>query len=394
VTWALCLFVALARPERGALVRMGVFLATCWPLLLLLPTTMQESVHQAVGIVLAGLFYRLGYGSEEGRPPPRLWLAAFALILSASLLRFTWSILFLPLLVLRGPTRSGRAVARCLAQAVGLAGCVSLVFQYLAAPVPDSIVSQVVQARSWPESGGVLFRNTAENLSALVSWGGHPLELLLFYQAVFLVLLAVTRWLGSWRRSPPPLHRRLGAVSLLVVLNLAAPLALTLVFYTVFGWRGFRTLAPHVTLSALLLVCWRRPGGVWAIVATNMLLVFSFAGAYTEFRTPQFERANRTALVSLQTQVVGILVHRRDADPWCNTLLVDVANYPPAIAGVPAGIGLSVVSDWGRVSRPLRSRYVVLDESRSEEVRATTHLEFLAHTRLGDLWRNVQRPCP
>src|SRR5690606_14676255 len=94
VTVALFVFVLTSPSDVGRL-RVGLLVVgTFWPLLLFLPTTMQEGIHLAIGIVLASGFYQLC--KQRDSTPRSVKIAVWLIIAVGALMRSTWGMLFLP----------------------------------------------------------------------------------------------------------------------------------------------------------------------------------------------------------------------------------------------------------------------------------------------------------
>ena len=97
-------FLVMGRLSRAQILATGAVLLTSWWLLLMATITMQESLNQAVMIVMAGFTARLLH--PETRHHGRLLSAALAVLAIASVLRPTNWIVALPL-VLVGLPRHG-----------------------------------------------------------------------------------------------------------------------------------------------------------------------------------------------------------------------------------------------------------------------------------------------
>jgi len=91
---ASAVWVACCRPTTRQAALAAFLALTFWPLVLYVPTSMQEVLHLAIGIALAGLAVLL-----VRRPGSRIVLgAAFCLVIAAAQLRVTWALAVVPLL--------------------------------------------------------------------------------------------------------------------------------------------------------------------------------------------------------------------------------------------------------------------------------------------------------
>ena len=86
------LFILLTRPPP---LLVAALLASFWPLVVALPTTMQEPLHFAIGCGLAALLQRVLKDDDNPRPMRSLLAVAFALG-AASLVRPVWALLAIP----------------------------------------------------------------------------------------------------------------------------------------------------------------------------------------------------------------------------------------------------------------------------------------------------------
>ena len=88
---AATLWLLLTRPP---LLVTALLFASFWPVVLALPTTMQEPLHFAIGCVLAPLLLRL---LKDDDPRPRTLIACALVLCLASLVRPVWALLAIPL---------------------------------------------------------------------------------------------------------------------------------------------------------------------------------------------------------------------------------------------------------------------------------------------------------
>src|SRR5262249_13863578 len=121
----------LARPSPPVATLAGLLLATFWPLWLFLPSAMQEPLHVAFAMLLAGL------------SPKR---AAFAVaVLVASLLRASWALVLVPYALSAFPRR--RAVAFFGACVLTLLA--AKVWSYIVSPYPNHLSDVLAAYGPW-----------------------------------------------------------------------------------------------------------------------------------------------------------------------------------------------------------------------------------------------------
>lgn len=383
LTAALALFVRLTRPDARQLLFTGLLMLVFWPVLLYAPSSMQESLHQSAGIVLAALFcIQLAQGENT---PRRVLAAALALIALAALR--------LPLLAYG----SGRArQVRLLLAGAGFVAAF-LLFQWLGAPYPYNFTTRLlpILAASPAEGLSIWLRQFIGNLRWLTL--GEPLEIALRFQVILLVvallvgrasasraLVRARRWLFGSSRLPA------GEAGFHLV-NLGLLLALNLALYDIFAWRDYWVLAPHLLLSALLLIAFRRLRLAGLLIATGALLLPAFVTTYRDLHRVHFT-ADRAEIAAFASAIEAHVRYRPGAPSvWCNTILTD--NLPPLLLGVPPGIGFSVDATLALVSLPPRSRYLLLKPENAARAAEAAPLRRLENLPERSLYLNETAEC-
>jgi hypothetical protein len=391
LTAALALFVWFTRPDAQQLLFTGLLMLVFWPALLYAPSSMQEGLHQAAAVALAGLFFiRLTQGENT---PRRVLLAAAALIALAALLRLTWALLLLPLLAY-GAGRARRL--RLLLAGAGFAAAL-IQFQWLSAPYPYNFTTRLlpILAASPVEGLSIGLQQFIGNLRRLTL--GEPLEIVQRFQIILLIVaLLVGRATAS--RALVRARKRLFGESRLPageanfhLVNLGLLLLLNLVLYDIFAWRDYRVLAPHLLLSALLLIAFRRLRLAGLLIASGALLLPAFVTTYRDLHRVHFtaDRAEIAAFAS----TIEAHVHYRPGAPsaWCNTILAD--DLPPLLLGVPPGVGFSVDSTMALVSLPPRSRYLLLKPENAARAAEAAPLRRLESVPERGLYLNETAEC-
>ena len=392
---ALAVFGRMARLDRGQIALTALVALTFWPLLLYVPTSSQESFHQAVAIVLAVVF-----GSLIARREPlsrRARLAIAGLILIASLVRFSWALLFLPFLVLAAPRRTLPAMLVALA-ASGVAGAaVLVVVSAVSAPGGNSALAALGDLSEGPFSAlGDIAASSYDNFTAFADVRGLEAADVQNLQIAALLLVALGAGVVAYRRRRDSGPQEAGATleeALFHCLNLGLVLVASIVFYLPDGY--YRVMGAHLLLSLLVMVKRRRIVLVGAVVATNVLTIPSFLGMYEQWQ-PNF--GFEPSVVAQDRRELARHV-RYDADapsPWCNTLLIPVALYDARVTLVPAGIGISyTLSQADAPRRRIRSRYVLLQDADQDLAPLVKpgRLEPVAAFPFGRLFRNPEARC-
>jgi hypothetical protein len=361
---AVLAFALLARPDTRQLLWLCGTLLVFFPMLLFLPSTMQESLHHAVAIVLAGYF---SLRSRRGEAPGRVARLASALGLGLIVLaRPTWGFVLLPFLLPAGELapRGRRWLLPGYLLACGLGFLVTLL---LAAPYPYRFTSEgaallrtsVGQAALAFLSHGVL------NLERWFDPRGHePIVVLARLQILVLLGVGIVgAWASCRGRPAREWLARIDREALLHGVNLGLPLALVLVAYDTYFLRDYRVLAPHLLLSLLVLVMQRRHRLLGVLLLAALPLFPSFLRSFRQLHAGHFAD-DATAMQRFGGNLARVVAYRPGADPWCNSLLADV-DLAPFLKTVPAGIGIGMTMNWQDVARPLRSKYLLVKPGRS-----------------------------
>jgi hypothetical protein len=403
VALALAAFAWAARLDRRQILLLGLVAVTFWPLLLYLPTSSQETLHQVLAVALALAFSALiarGAGLPSG-----VKAGILAMILAAALVRFSWALLLIPFFVLVVRRRTASALAGGLAVALGLTGLVLLAFSAISAPALPAL-SNVTDL-----SGGVgeIVGDAYRNFKAFFHPGTFDATSVQALQISGLIALALAGvvlalpggwWTAyperseAWSRAAAALER-LGHRDewLFHLLNLGILVAASLVFY--FSEAYYRLMGAPLLLSLLVLIRFRRFALVALVAVTNLVMLGSFLNLYDQWR-PNFE-IDKRALAQQRAELARVLRYDEDApSPWCNTVLIPIALYDSRVTLVPAGVGVSyTLPQPDARARPVKSRYVLVDDTASDlaPLVEPPRLEPLGTFAFGRLYRNPDSPC-
>jgi hypothetical protein len=384
-------FVLMARLDRRQLVLFSFLILLFYPILLYIPSMMEESMHYCLALLLAGCILRMlrGWGTTGNYMQPNFLF--FLLVLFAVLLRPTWSIAFIGLI----PFISWRDRGILLIEMA--AGWISMkLFWITTTSTYGSLWSgsafEVMQ-KVWNHViysvPSLLGRNNPLHISA---WPSEA-ETLLRYQTLLLVavvaalaIIALKRnhgWRGAFARQDR-------FVFLFHLANLGGIISVLILFYDIFDDRDYRTLAPHVLLSmCVMIVDGRFLKLLWAIVISNcfffkfMLILFDFTHSHNFLEDDQSIRR-------FQSEIAGVIRYTHGASAWENTLLFapGAGNYRDCL-GLPSGIGLSDCTLWEALPSPPKSRYIITDRYR--QWGDSVKLRPLKMTSYGMLFENLTR---
>jgi hypothetical protein len=185
-TVAFALYLCLTDLSASQLLLLVGVIVTCYVALFHWISVMQESLHQAVGIVLAAIFYRL---SQREKPiSTRRFAGILAFILFVSLIRYTWSIFLLPLFWHFWRPESWFGYAKPILASAALAALCFFVFRHVAAPYPWSIVSTILSSPAPRETWLVIIGTFLNNLQVLRD---SPLFLQVLVGQYLILLIAI-----------------------------------------------------------------------------------------------------------------------------------------------------------------------------------------------------------
>lgn len=392
--------VIAGRPGARVGVGVAAVLCTFWPLMLYLPSAMEEPLNQAIAILAAGAFARLV--TRGGSRRLFGWL--LALIIAASLLRVTWSFLLLPWVVLL--TRGAPRRSRLLALAAALAGILVLFgfYSWTAAQYPFGIDYQVQHAHGLGTKLRLLWENTKLNIQLFLhlrSGDSTTLETLQRFElvAAIVALLGAGGWLldRTRREKVAATDRDFVLVALLILIPMVAA---TVVAWQVGLFADFRALAPCFVLVLVLgmLVGGRRVRySIAALVLVNVAFVVTYANLARDWNRLHLQPD--THAISSARGVFDVAINPAPgAGPWCRTLLWGINYVPPALLALRPEVAVMLSFAPGSLHAPLRSGYVALPAG-SETLAARDGLRALAALPpYGQLYSNpaarCQRPSP
>jgi hypothetical protein len=399
-------FLGLTRLDILGSLLTGLVVVTTWPVLLYVPTVSQESLNQALALVLAGILVRaVRQGADLSLSEK---VTGVTLITAAALFRFSWSILLPVLIVLFARNLTARRIAFALLAGGMLAVAAMGVTSLLQPPGHNSAIDALRRTLIDPTMGSSeLARTTAENLKRLLFPGfldptaefvvrGSPLSLTGVQSWLILgVTLVALVTLGIALRKVHPsrvLHTMRARESLFHAINLGAVTAAALVLYLASGY--FRVLGAHLLASAVVLVAMRRHLVVTVLVAANLSMLPDFLNHYERWE-PNFTLDPIS--VERERERVSRFLQYDDAahNGWCNTLVLPVDLFDWRVVVVPPGIGISYALTDDQPDPP-RSRYVMLDRARSalrEGPFDTSRLKRLGSFSGGSVFENPASEC-
>lgn len=382
--------LSVARPDLRRTLLLGLTLITYTPLLMYVPSGMQEPLNLALAVVLAVLFLRLLTAQPGARRWPTVWLC-LAIIL-ASALRATWALLFLPAVLLAARGMGRRVLLKAAAAGSIATVALALLFPLWAAPAPYGYTYRIRHGATLADKFGLLAENIGRNVALYVDGDAlafrttiverfQLLAVLLAVAVVAVLALSRRKWRGT----------EAAAFGWSVGLALAGPLAFIVCFYDI--GNGVRVLGAHTLFAAVLAGLWRRR---WAIALPALLILTNIASAgwfHHDFvaRNRINFNGDRATIEAMRASIAGELRFRPDVNRWCNTVLLSTDyGFFYQLVSVEPGIGLSVDLNH-KFQGLVKSAYVLVSDANVALLPA--NLELLRRTPQGGLYRNLDSPC-
>jgi hypothetical protein len=208
---------------------------------------------------------------------------------------------------------------------------------------------------------------------------GDTLEILQHLEVIGFVLVGAYFMVRPGREDRRPY--------LFCFLNLALITGAVVTLYDVNGWRDYRTIAPHLLLSVLVLLS----GGAyrWALVLSilQMAFVVPFLTQFEQFHQTR-PAVTSSGAADASSLFAGHVTYDASGSPWDNTVLMPARDATPGVLAVPTGIGISFAMEGDGLRLPPRSRYVFVSSPRSALL-AGLRLRRLASNSFGALYLNL-----
>lgn len=374
-------WVAMGVRNRGLV---AAVLCTFWPMLLYVPSAMQETFHCAVALVLAGGLMRV---LESTATRSTIVITSVVLVI-ASLMRSTWAFVALPWIWMLVEERPFRVRALWLGCGLVFVLVCVLLGMWWSAPYGLAFLPQLTQA--WGQDIGkglaLFWAHFCFNWHALTI--GLPFDHLLekmFRLQVLVVLIAGS--VIAWRAG------RVWKVDDWLPLVLLVPMVVVVTgFYDVHDWRFCRTMAPVLLIVLLVLAARGHRTAVLLAAAVSLAGGPAFVTQFAKTHTDHFLSPTGSGL--FQERYGSRLTYDPAAGRWGNALLVTSNEMGPYMAAVPAGIGIGFALEWKHVKKPWKSRYIFMSEKEAQKPDAATDLKLLVKGEMGNLYENPQWQRP
>jgi hypothetical protein len=388
---AIFLYVRLTKLNPIQILFVGLITTLTWPILLYLPMTSHETLNQALGFIMAIVFWRLLTRREQVSIPARF--AFIALIYFATLIRLSWGLLLIPVIFY---SLNGGVFRRILLSiALGLGLYLSAVFTtgYLVPPTNNSIFQNIKD--SLVQGPQVLTNYIVLQFSEMFRFQQMNPNIAVMFQMMIIIGWNLIRLVRQIRKKLP-VAAILQSQSVFEIYSMASLAAAGLLFYLQGAF--YRTLTPSILVVYLLQVARKEYKLLTALLAINLLFFQSYMNFYRQLGDAEIIRADFTMKfpeqVQWQSDVERWIAFDPAAEtPWCNTLLIPIYYYDSRLMVIPPGIGISWISDIQTLQMPLRSKFLLLDPEAYEGLAGRANIQLLETLPIGDLYYNPDSGC-
>jgi hypothetical protein len=398
ITIALLSFIILTRPSIKQLLILETLVAAFWPLWMYLPSNKPQILHLAAALIIAGLFYRLKNAAKTQ------WIEAailFLLIFSASILRVTWAILFIPYFLIVTPYKSWKSLISVLFLAVIPLAVSVFLLTYLSSPYYyDSPLFSYLNPIS-TDSEITIIDHISENLSRLFTLD-HTYEImvLLRFQTLFLCIWLLGQLVYKTIKEKNPISLPLKSLDFANLISLVAIFLTPIMIYEFHGTKDYRLFAPHILLALLLFILTNRTRLVWGVILTNLLFIPYFSNNFIHYRERNFY-ADTSLNYEFQEITESFLTYEPTENQWCNTIDVGESikdeDTAPITLFLPKEFGITTLRRMYYTPDSIKAKYLHLDPNYVEHLYPyffdAANLETLTQTPFGNLYLNLNSEC-
>lgn len=397
ILWAICTIalIVVLRPDFKQLLLLNLLFASFPGFLLFFPTLMLESLNYIIAIIVAIASYISLVQLKEKEWSPRVYLPILILFFGLSLFRWTWMLVTAPLLFHLTAIKFRRGWIG-FGIAIFLTGISIYLWRMIAAPYPlpnlgmiqsivDSFPNPIAMFSIGIES---VLRNFA--LFFIGESGHYSLRLGL---AIILI--------GSLLPFYEKLRGRLESIGddqkielIFHIFNLGLVFAIVIAGNYVGGYRDVRVFTPHLLLSIVILIAFKRYKLV--LLVLSVFIVFSpfVSHISSEWMEVHFSPVEYDIQEQRELYLESGIYYESETDnPWCNTLLYHHGYFERVdlLYTLDPGLGLSwYVSDAGIEGTP-ESHYLLIPDAIG--VPPDWNVEPLLDVQGGKVYRNMDTDC-
>jgi hypothetical protein len=388
---AIIVFIRSTKLNSIQIIFIGLITLVTWPILLYLPLTTHETLNQAIGFILAIVFFKLLTAQEQLGLPVRILFVV--LVYLAALIRLSWGLLLIPVIFYSLHGSVFRRVLLAVLLGSGLYVSVVLITSYLVPPTNNSIFLNIKE--SLIQGPQVFIKYIAWQFSRMFRFKQLNPNIAIMLQIVIIIGWNTIRLVRS-------IKSKLSAESILQsrtvfdIYNMASLTMAGLLFYLQVGF--YRTFTPSLLIVYLLQTVKKDYRFLITLLTINVLFFHSYMTFYAHIGDAQIIKADFTTEFSGGAQVQAdvekwIVFDPTTKNPWCNTLLIPQHYYDYRLVAVPPGIGISWIQERTVIKTPLHSKYLLFDQKTYEALADHLNVQLLESLSIGDLYYNLDSGC-
>ncbi len=393
------LFAWFSKLNTRQIILAGLALGFFPPVLLYLPSAMQESANQMVAVVFA-LFLGIALTQQEKARPLIKW-SAFLFTILAALSRASWSLLLFPLFALFLP-KNFKSQAIGILASVGCMLVIAIFISMFITPGNNTLTQAIGQFSSGWRSGLLHILGTVKANVDLFLASSSPAQLAFRVQYCLVLFLSLAFSIYNWNRvkrnarKNDPQYKEFNISFLILIIVLPIVLwSFTLYFIK----NDIRFIAPYILLTIFLLLYQNKEKLVILFILVNLLV---FPDVLQRYSNPVSNNFIYPKQIIAETKPIferNIRYQPDQPNAWCNTILLPVTLYDYRIALIPPGIGISYVLDNNAIDRvpfPAKSKYILITLRQLKEIdpQDLIQLEKVAEFADSTLFINQASGCP
>jgi len=388
---AIFVFISFTKLQPTQIVMTGLITVLTWPIFLYLPMTTHETLNQAIGFILAIIFFRLLTHREAISLPLRI--SFVFLVYVAALLRLSWGLLLIPVIFYSLHGGVFRRILLSLLLGLGLYASVVLITSYLVPPTNNSIFLSLKD--SLTRGPQVFTEHVVWQLNMIFRSGKMTPNTAIMFQILIIIAWNTIR-LIRLIKSKLSVDLILQSQTVFNIYNVGSLALAGLLFYLQEGF--YRTFTPAILIVYLLQITRKDYKLLAALLVINIAFLHSYLTYNGQISNYEIIKADFTSEFpqhdQLQTDMEKWIVFDPNVStPWCNTLLIPQNYYDYRLTIIPPGIGISYILDSKTLETPLKSKYLLFDQEMYTILADDLNVELLDSSSIGDLYYNLDSDC-
>jgi hypothetical protein len=392
-------FVLTWQGRNESILFTALFLCTSFTFIEFYTVDWQETLHVSIALALVSVFSNISSGNNSRRKRFVYFMTGVIILTIASSLRYSWGVLFIPLFIFYN-FKTKKDLIKSIVLGGSLMAAAYVMYGFVAAPYPYGEYGTIYIKKMlhgelpiWKyldyitlniKSIFLLSRaNPAPQLDVLVA-----LAVILCLLILPLTCRKTIKNIGVDESLPFKLF-------IFHIFNVVFLFVLCILWYQ----PSIRLIAPNYILSVLLMVRFVPSRKYFLIILVNLILLPLNLEGLRDYLTFTYPTPQEYSFLVDKFQSTGLglgkyMTYQKDADPWCNTVLVQ--EWSSELLYLPPGIATHYYREIGKKTLPFKARYIYLgleQLSSYEKISNSTHLRELWEGPLGTLYLNADSNC-